>query len=127
MNENAKMVPQRECKFMKRQCKSPVIDAVRKQISLRCALLSQISVLMFFLHVCTILHLIKVSASHYSRWGVEAYSTPLLLDPDFYEPTSTKGVKQQSWLNAAQLKYTFAPVSLNRDSKIRFLGCGVRQ
>jgi len=73
---------------------------------------------MSFLHVCTILHLIKVSASHYSRWGVEAYSTPLLLDPGFYEPTSTKSVKQQSWLNAEHLKYTIALVSLRGDSNI---------
>lgn len=122
----------KECKCMKQQCMSPVIDAVRKQISLRRdpregGLQSNNSVLMFFLHVCTILHLIKVSASHYSRWGVEAYNTPLLLDPDFYEPTSTKSVKQQSWLNAEHLKYTIAAVSLEGDSNIRFFGCGVRQ
>ncbi len=52
--------------------------------------------------------------------GVEAYNTPLLLDPDFYEPTSTKSIKQQLWLNAEHLKYTIAPVSLKGDSNSRF-------
>ncbi len=51
--------------------------------------------------------------------GVEAYNTPLLLDPDFYEPTSTKSIKQQS-LNAEHLKYMIAPVSLKGDSNSRF-------
>lgn len=30
------MVPQRECKCIKLQCMCPIIDAVRRQISLRC-------------------------------------------------------------------------------------------